>query len=148
MDFIMQFNDVYDSYIELKNALVESDANKSKQAASKIQQTLSLVDMSLLKGDAHTKWMRMLDNMNLNLKAISSSDAIESQRTSFAGLSDALYAAVKTFGLMGKTAYYQFCPMAKDGKGAYWLSEIKDIQNPYFGKKMIDCGETKETLNY
>ncbi len=148
MDFIMQFNDVYDGYIELKNALVASDANKSKQATLKIQQTLSKVDMSLLKGDAHTKWMGLLDNMNLHLKAISSSGVIENQRTSFAGLSDALYAAVKTFGLMGKTVYYQFCPMAKNGKGAYWLSEIKDIQNPYFGKEMIDCGEIKETLNY
>ena len=49
---------------------------------------------------------------------------------------------------MGKTVHYQFCPMAKNGKGAYWLSENKDIRNPYFGKKMIDCGETKETLNY
>ena len=148
MDFIMQLNNVYDSYIELKNALVASDANKSKQAASKIQQTLSKIDMSLLKGDAHNQWMGMLDTLNLHLKTISSSGAIESQRTSFAGLSDALYVAVKTFGLMGKTAYYQFCPMAKDGKGAYWLSEVKDIQNPYFGKEMIDCGENKETLNY
>ena len=49
---------------------------------------------------------------------------------------------------MGKTVYYQFCPMAFDSKGAYWLSESNSIQNPYFGKKMIDCGETKETLSY
>jgi Cu(I)/Ag(I) efflux system membrane fusion protein len=148
MDFIMQLNNVYDSYIELKNALVASDANKSKQAASKIQQTLSKIDMSLLKGDAHNQWMRMLDNLNLHLKAISSSGAIESQRTSFAGLSDALYAAVKTFGLMGKTAYYQFCPMANNSKGSYWLSEKKDIQNPYYGESMLTCGETKETLKF
>jgi Cu(I)/Ag(I) efflux system membrane fusion protein len=38
--------------------------------------------------------------------------------------------------------------MAKNGKGAFWLSEIRNIRNPYFGNKMIDCGETKETLNY
>jgi len=148
MDFIMQFNDVYDGYIDLKNALVASDANKSKQTALKIQQILSKVDMSLLKGDAHTQWMGMLDNLNLQLKSISSSGVIESQRTSFAGLNDVFYSAVKTFGLMGKTAYYQFCPMAENGEGAYWLSEIKDIRNPYFGDEMLDCGETKETLIY
>jgi Cu(I)/Ag(I) efflux system membrane fusion protein len=38
--------------------------------------------------------------------------------------------------------------MAFEGKGAYWLSENKDIRNPYFGKKMIDCGDTRETLSY
>jgi Cu(I)/Ag(I) efflux system membrane fusion protein len=49
---------------------------------------------------------------------------------------------------MGKTVYYQFCPMANNNKGAYWLSESKVIRNPYFGEKMINCGETKEILNY
>jgi Cu(I)/Ag(I) efflux system membrane fusion protein len=66
----------------------------------------------------------------------------------FSEFSNQLYLTIKTFGLMGKTAYYQFCPMAFDDKGAYWLSEIKEIRNPYFGKKMNVCGETKETMNY
>ena len=34
---------------------------------------------------------------------------------------------------MAKTAYYQFCPKAKNAKGAYWLSETKDIRNTYYG---------------
>ena len=63
-------------------------------------------------------------------------------------LSNHLLTAIKTFGLKGKTIYYQFCPMANDVKGAYWLSESITIRNPYFGEKMIDCGENKETLNY
>jgi len=44
--------------------------------------------------------------------------------------------------------YYQFCPMAIDNKGAYWLSEESDIKNPYFGDAMLTCGETKETLKF
>jgi hypothetical protein len=39
-----------------------------------------------------------------------------------------------------------FCPMAFEGKGAYWISGSKIIQNPYFGKKMPTCGEIKETI--
>jgi hypothetical protein len=49
---------------------------------------------------------------------------------------------------MGKTVYYQFCPMMNDGNGAYWLSETRDIRNPYYGESMLTCGETVETLNY
>ena len=49
---------------------------------------------------------------------------------------------------MAKTAYYQFCPKARNAKGAYWLSETKDIRNPYFGESMRTCDETKETMNY
>jgi hypothetical protein len=27
-----------------------------------------------------------------------------------------------------------------------WISESSTIKNPYFGKKMLTCGVTKETL--
>ncbi|MBN2481536.1 MAG: DUF3347 domain-containing protein, partial [Bacteroidales bacterium] len=37
---------------------------------------------------------------------------------------------------------------ALDNTGAYWLSEIKEIENPYFGEAMLTCGETKETMEY
>jgi Cu(I)/Ag(I) efflux system membrane fusion protein len=49
---------------------------------------------------------------------------------------------------MGKTVYYQFCPMYDNNKGGYWLSETEEIRNPYFGKEMISCGETRELLKY
>ena len=148
MDFTMQLNTVFDQYIVLKNAFVQSDVKKANKAAQEVQQALSKVDMKLLTGDAHTQWMNISGNLDKQIKLIESTDQLEDARTAFSNFSDQFYKAIKTFGLMGKTAYYQFCPMAFDNKGAYWLSEIKDIRNPYFGKKMIDCGETKETLNY
>jgi Cu(I)/Ag(I) efflux system membrane fusion protein len=92
--------------------------------------------------------MDISGNLDKQIKLVISSDKIKEQRLAFSGFSDQFYKAIKTFSLMGKTAYYQFCPMAFDNKGAYWISESKTILNPYFGKKMIDCGETKETLNY
>jgi Cu(I)/Ag(I) efflux system membrane fusion protein len=148
MNFTMQLNAVFDHYIVLKNAFVGSDVKKVKQAAQKVQQALANVDMKLLTGDAHVQWMDISGNLDKQIKLVISSDKIEDQRLAFSRFSDQFYKAIKIYGLMGKTVYYQFCPMAKNGVGAYWLSEIKNIQNPYFGKKMIDCGETKETLHY
>jgi len=148
MDFTMQLNTVFDYYIVLKDAFVQSDVKKAKQAAQEVQQALSKVDMKLLTGDAHVHWMDISGNLDHQIKLIVSAGQLEDARTSFSNFSDLFYKAIRTFGLMGKTVHYQFCPMAKNGKGAYWLSEIIDIRNPYFGKKMIDCGETKETLNY
>lgn len=148
MDFTMQLNSVFDQYIVLKDAFVESDVKKAKQAAQKVQQSLANVDMKLLTGDAHALWMNISGNLNKQIKLVISTGKIEEQRLAFSGFSDQFFKAIKTFGLMGKTIYYQFCPMAKNGEGAYWLSENIDIRNPYFGQKMIDCGETRETLTY
>jgi len=148
MDFTMQLNTVFDQYIVLKDAFVQSDSKKAKQSARQVQQSLSKVDMKLLTGDAHTQWMDISGKIDTQLKKIGTTVKVEDQRIAFSTLSEQFYKAIQTFGLMGKTVYYQFCPMAFDNKGAYWLSESETIRNPYFGEKMIDCGETKETLDY
>ena len=104
--------------------------------------------MKLLTGNAMTQWMELLPDLNNQIKLIASSDVLNEQRKTFSVFNDVFYKAIKAFGLMGKTAYYQFCPMMNDGKGAYWLSETKDIHNPYYGESMLTCGETKETLKF
>jgi len=53
---------------------------------------------------------------------------------------------VKSFKITDTAVYYDYCPMAFDNKGGFWLSEQKAIANPYFGKKMMTCGSVKETL--
>ncbi len=148
MDFTMQLNTVFDRYIVLKNAFFQSDETKVKQAAKDVLQALAKTDMNLLKGDAMTEWMNLLPNLDSHLKQIASSDVLEAQRKTFSVFNDSFYKAIKSFGLMGKTVYYQFCPMMNDNKGAYWLSETKGIRNPYYGEAMPTCGETRETLKY
>jgi membrane fusion protein, copper/silver efflux system len=148
MDFIMQLNSIFEKYLVLKDALVQSDPKKAKKAAQGVQEAMAKVDMKLITGDSHLQWMEISGNMNKHIKLAASSDNIEEQRVAFSGLSDQFYKAIKNFGLMGKTAYYQFCPMANNNSGAYWFSESEAIRNPYFGEKMLDCGETKETLEY
>jgi Cu(I)/Ag(I) efflux system membrane fusion protein len=148
MDFTMQLNNVYDRYIDLKNSLVRSNAADASRAAASVKAALENVDMKLLTGDAHTKWMGIRDGLDKQMETILSSSGIEEQRTAFSKSGDQLYSALQVFGLMDRTVYYQFCPMANDGHGAYWFSEIKDIKNPYYGDSMLTCGETRKTLKY
>ena len=70
---------------------------------------------------------------------------IEHQREHFEMLSKDIYNLIKTFG-SGQVLYKDFCPMYNNGKGAFWLSETKEIQNPYFGKEMLNCGTITEEL--
>ena len=56
-----------------------------------------------------------------------------------------MYDMVKAFG-GGQLLYQDFCPMYNNQKGAAWLSETKEIKNPYLGKKMPTCGSVKEEI--
>ena len=144
--FQNQLADVFTSYVNLKDAFVSSDAGKIKAEAAKTQQALREVDMKRLSGAAHNDWMNYTDGIESSLTEILSNQDIEVQRKSFSVLSDNFYKSIKAFGLGGKSAFYEFCPMAFNNEGAYWISEAEQIRNPYFGEKMLTCGEVKEKL--
>lgn len=143
-DFKIQLGKVYEKYISLKNALVNSDPQNASSMAKNIVTSLSEVDMKLLTGEAHMKWMDISGSIEKSAGSVASSKDVETQRKNFSALSDQLYKAVKSFGLNGKTVYHQFCPMYSGG--AYWLSETDQIRNPYYGEEMLTCGENRETL--
>jgi hypothetical protein len=121
---------VLTGYFDVKNALVNDDAAKAKEAAGALAAST---------GDYAGK-------LNESLNAIASTDDIEAQRVAFETLSMNLYDVAKEGGA-GMTIYKQYCPMAFDDKGAFWLSSEKQVLNPYFGASMLRCGSVKEAIN-
>jgi len=140
-EFKSQLYDVLKEYLVLKNALVESDNSGVSSAAKEIQSQLENVDMSLVKGEMHMKWMDHLAVLSKSANELSETNDLKIQRAKFLKLSEMLIKSVKTFGVTG-VVYQQFCPMTNGGKGGYWLSESEEIKNPYFGEQMLKCGET------
>ncbi len=57
-----------------------------------------------------------------------------------------MYGMLKNVDLKNAGIYREYCPMAFNERGAYWLSDDADIKNPYFGKKMLECGEVTDSL--
>lgn len=91
--------------------------------------------------------MDIADDLKENAEHIgANADKLAHQREHFVMLSKDIADLVKTFGNGGQTLYKDFCPMANDGKGAVWISEMKEIKNPYFGKALPTCGSVKETI--
>lgn len=144
--FQQQLSTVFNAYVKLKDAFVSTDATKVSAEAAATSKALAAADMKLLSGAAHNDWMNYLGGMETSLKEMESSTDIEVQRKSFSTLSENLYKSIKAYGLGGTTAYYEFCPMAFDNQGAFWLSEAEEIRNPYFGDKMLTCGSVTEKL--
>ncbi|TDY11389.1 efflux RND transporter periplasmic adaptor subunit [Meridianimaribacter flavus] len=143
--FQEQLKEIYNDYINLKDALVKEDSKGSSQNASSLLSNLSRVDMKLLKDEAHNHWMPLVDEIKSSATSISETSDIKSQRDHFKHLSSHLIKAVQIFGVNEKV-YVEFCPMADNNNGAYWLSKEEQILNPYFGDAMLKCGEVKQTI--
>ncbi|MFY0654361.1 MAG: DUF3347 domain-containing protein [Cyclobacteriaceae bacterium] len=147
-DFQVQLNQVFTATKGLTESFIDGNSKDVSKEAGKVKSVLTKVDMKLLTSkEAHMSWMMNLKEMNTALDKLSGSTEIDAQKKEYAKFNDALYKSIKSFGLGGNTAYYQHCPMALDNQGGYWLSQDKEIRNPYLGSKMLKCGSTKETLN-
>lgn len=144
--FKNQLKKVFDEYLILKDALADDDNSATQKSAAALLNATAKVDMKLLSNqEAHNHWMLIGKEIKASATSISKTSDIAIQRNHFKYLSAHLIKAVKLFGV-GQEVYEQFCPMADDNKGAYWLSLSKKIKNPYFGKAMSTCGETKTTI--
>lgn len=124
------------NYNDLKNALVKDSAAEAKEAASQMLKNISVIEIA---ENPHTQLVQ-------NLKEIANSEDLKVQRKQFAQLSEALYQVVKNNDLTEEVLYLQYCPMAMGGKGANWLSYEKQVQNPYMGQRMPNCGSVKEVV--
>jgi len=136
---------IIDAYIQIKNGLVATDKAATAKGGTALLAAFSEFDMTALKGDTHNEYMEIYESAKEQAEHIVKS-AIDHQREHFETLSTDINDLIALLGTE-KTLYQDFCPMANNNKGAYWLSEIKDIKNPYFGDKMMTCGSVKKQIN-
>ncbi|SRX54828.1 efflux RND transporter periplasmic adaptor subunit [Aequorivita sp. CIP111184] len=145
--FQTQLKGIFGAYIILEDALIKDNAESAKEGANNLLKRISEVDMKLLKDqNVHNHWMQLDKELKEAATSISKTSDIKKQREYFVHLSAHLINAVKTFGINQKV-YVEFCPMANNNVGAYWLSKDKEIRNPYFGAEMLDCGSVTEEID-
>ena len=118
----------------------------AQKPAKEILRAIAKVDMKLLTDPiAHNHWMTISAEIKNSSKSISETSDLEKQRNHFKHLSAHVSKGVKLFGVNQKV-YEQFCPMADNKKGAYWLSLDEVITNPYIGGDKLTCGSTESTI--
>ena len=144
--FTEQLTEFVYQYLELNKSLVQSDYKLTQSNAKKLETSLSKIDMKLLDEKAHNTWMEQFSKLKKHIGLLHIAKDIEKQREIFSDISNQMIEIAETFGLKIETVFVAYCPMALDDKGAYWLSEKEEINNPYFGDKMLRCGEVKKKI--
>ena len=140
--FQEQFVKALPTYLELKDALVASNAEKVSDFAkvsSEKMKVISQKDLDKMLKTHLSKSIEMLD-------AIASNSNLENQRSHFVILNENLVAIAMNLESIDNPLYVQKCPMANNNKGAVWLSTEEEIRNPYYGDAMLTCGSVIDSL--
>ncbi|BAO54191.1 DUF3347 domain-containing protein [Nonlabens marinus] len=119
--------EMFQHYVHIKTALVNSDLDEAKSGAQ-----------MLIKASTN-------EEVTNALTAIATANDIETQRTAFSTLTTTLTPIIENDITSGEI-YQQFCPMAFNNAGGYWLSKEEEIRNPYYGDRMLKCGRVAQTI--
>ena len=132
---ILNYQKLYQNYISVKSALASDDFKKTSVAAGAFLKTVSSINSKFLDE-------KKLSSLKSDAKIISSAKNIDAQRKPFYRLSEVMIAVATENKISEKTIFVQYCPMAEGS----WLSNEKQIINPYYGSSMLKCGSVKSEI--
>jgi hypothetical protein len=147
---------VVSAYFALKDALVEADtllADRSAVELLTLTDSLKIADIltdsSLVNGIEIYR-----GNISAETKGLIGEKDITEKRRAFSMISQNLLPMLQEVNYSASPVYQQICPMAfNDDEKAYWLSDSREIMNPYLGKKhpkykagMLHCGELGDSI--
>lgn len=131
---------IVDEYLKIKNGLAADDAAATAASGEAMAAAMAKVDQSLMTPEQSALYKENEEDLREHAEHIGKNAGdIGHQREHFAEMSVDVFALVKGFG-SGQALYQDHCPMYNDNKGALWLSEVKEVKNPYYGSKMLSCG--------
>ncbi len=131
---------ILNDYLKLKNALTKDDSKGAAQAGKELVATLKNLNSDQMEAEFKKEYLAISDHIKENADHIEKSTGkIDHQREHFALLSKNISDLLSIFKT-DKKLYQDYCPMYDEGKSGYWISETKDIKNPYYGSEMLTCG--------
>lgn len=132
-------------YLEAYKALAHDDPHKAAESLMAFKKALDKVIMD-------NKLEAVNYGLTADIKSLSRSldnvdHEMESLRKTFSEVSVQLKDILEKYEYRENLTLYQsFCPMALGGKGAYWFQDSETIANPYYGSKMLKCGNVQKVI--
>jgi len=157
--FNLSVQKVLDAYYGMTENFVNWDLPQVNSAAGNLEQSLDSLQLGEMQKDTmiyplvEMQW----NDLKAEVAGLKADETIGEKRASLNMLSQQLYDFLRTIRYDLNTVYYQECPMALNNyeMAGNWLSSEKEVRNPYlgmndpkYGKKMLGCGETKDSIHY
>jgi len=142
---VLQMNYIMEHYLEIRRRFAsDTTANLAQNALGLVAAADAIEARSSEPGTKlPPEFLEALRRLRANSALIAGTD-IEKDRAGFAELSAALNTMVEHVRPSREVypVIYRFhCPMSKGD----WLQTAKEIGNPYYGFKMLDCGKLVQT---
>jgi hypothetical protein len=161
--FNASVDQVLTAYYNMTEGFVNWDTTAINKNGIELTEALDSITMDEMKKDtakdADVIYLTAVDfiaNAKNETGNILQQQGIDKKREALKNLTDNLFTFLRTVHYDQRKIFYQECPMAfNDDVPGYWLSDKRDIRNPYLGtshpkykSSMLECGAPKDSINF
>ena len=149
--FNRSFSQLLTDYFSLKEALIaEKDTLSLNQSARVMMVSADSLALGELKADSSLIETAKTYSLGISaeLKGLTGENTLDGKRKSFQILSEQLFDLTRTIQYRGAVIYHMYCAEAFSDQGANWLSDTKEIRNPYIPKKQLNCGSVLDSIDF
>jgi membrane fusion protein, copper/silver efflux system len=134
------------AYVAAQEALAADDFQAARGHLEELAAAAAQVEMTG-SSKAREAWQRIASGLVGHARHAAAAEAEGEVRRAFEHVSDSVVDLLVTFGNPTEGVLrVAFCPMAFDARGAKWVQRAETIANPYYGAKMLRCGEFRGTV--
>jgi hypothetical protein len=151
-----------DSYYKLTEAFVNWDTAAVNKGTSDLKTAVDSIHIQEMEKDTaiYPTVQGQWESIKSEIVGMQADTSLYEKREDLNSLSMQIFDLLRIVKYDAAKVYYQECPMALNNHEtkAFWLStnsETKNRRNPYlglfdpkFGKAMLTCGTTKDSINF
>ena len=147
--FNSTFKTALNAYYNLKDYFIAENDTAIIASSQRLILAINQIQIDSLGGDSSIAITAKsyAEGITAELKGLIGERELEAKRKSFQMVSEQFYDFIRTVQYDQEVVYHEFCPMAFDNEGATWLSNTSVIRNPYLPKKMLSCGEVRDSID-
>ncbi|WP_340111670.1 DUF3347 domain-containing protein [Maribellus mangrovi] len=137
---------IIDNYLALKTALVKDNGDKAASSGGALYDAFDDFNISNQPAEHQKELKNIIVDASEHAEHISeNSGDIEHQREHFELLSKDVEDLIVITGA-DRNMFQIYCPMYNNKEGGMWLSDSREIKNPFYGSKMMKCGNVQKEL--
>ncbi|WP_147677404.1 DUF3347 domain-containing protein [Algibacter pacificus] len=134
--------EITDNYLKIKEDLLQSDSKGAISHAIEFKNSIDLFKFKKLTLDQMSTATKTRTELIELASQLAETTNINDQRIFFESLSVKFWEIAEKLKADHVALHQQICPMT----GVTWVSDSKEIKNPYYPKNMLTCGKVKATI--
>lgn len=146
LDYATHVRQAYEHYFGIKSALVAGDSLVAGEQAEALKADINQITFDMVPEEDELRFAKIQGSIEANALVLTEEPGLNVKRKAFNALSKDMYSLLVDIGGDSMVVYRQYCPMAFDDSGAFWLSDKPEVLNPYFGDAMLKCGYVEEVI--